>query len=1085
MLCIWLVSRASFSQDLQRLRQGREDTPHDQDLLNRVLRLFTSHATSQEDAHKLAKRLFVRMLDVEETISRDVQVALYILRSHILLDEKQDWSAWDTLVQAGHDLVESRGRYEASDLVRLLQSRKISLSESLLPVVKNRYMEWLLAYTSTFSIPGPCFETLPIDTAWTELHVLSRQNGTTEQDVEAQLACYHEWESLASRTYEDGYSAKDVAAIGYRVIIVGGPGAGKSTLSRKVTHDLTALEELVMWVHLPDVISRHRSGININTALVDTATDGFDAPLAAREALFAEVDCLIADGLDECGSSIMTMVEALQRWASARPSTRIVIMTRPVGYESKFFPDWEHYELLPLTKMQVERTSQQIITALAPNTPMTIGEKVGRFQVQLEGSWIASLANRSPLLLGFLIQLSLADISLAQQRASLYEQILDLWRVSLPQGQEWQIAQLDAILAWRSLELLGWFFIFPENGQITRTHDQLVRRLSQQLAHEMDIQPLQASAKVNICLQFWHERGVLDCLRIGHKEVYTFVHQTFGEYAAGRYLASLEAADIQQWVQNKCNDARWREPLLLAAGSGAAEVIVETLLTIDESDQATLALLLAAAALAEAPLSADTLATSVVERLMDCLVSSEPSVAYDAAEQGAGLAARRPDLFAPHLQSLFQHPQQWTRLSAMYLVLVAGDMCIDIERLETFLDDLCVAPTAIKRGRWVFTSEWDMHNEVVVLGAEALARLCPNAATKERLQTIYDCHSISIGTQEKLRRILFNLGHYAFIEEREKGEVERILNRFARGDQRDQKILETILRLTSSPFTSGKKRRKLKALALLIYALRVPKSDVRHWDVLNRLDDVKAIEAVLSGYIAALQLNKEELAEDAAWALAELHRMSQSGVVHTSLLSLLPKFPVSPEIHVVDYIDIRVQDLIRALQHPSAIIGRGAAQLLARAGKGKEEIASLLLTSNDGQLLGIIAEIAALLWGIEARPLLIKRLEQGYTLGSNWLIEELPHLAGDHRDQQFQRVLLDALKADDPYITINAVHALEELDILLLRDMTSELQTALVYWAKRGEGGKAKTFYVAHDCSTCRIAPGNAHAHVAQLLSRL
>ena len=959
---------------------------------------------------------------------------------------------------------------------------------SLSPDVKSRYQSWLSANTATFRIPGPSGVSLPIEAAWTELHVLSKQDATMPQDAEGLLIRYHEWERFASRADKDGYNAKDVAEIGYRVVITGGPGAGKSTLCRKLAHDLTNLEDVVIKIDLPSLANRIQNRINITTALVDISTDGFDAPFEVREALLAQADCLIADGLDECGDLVVLVAEALQRWATAHPFTRIVVTSRPIGYEIACFPEWEHYDLMPLTKDQVSSSSRELIQALASGVT-TVEKQVARFQEQLENNHIASLAARNPLLLGFLIQLSLDGEDLAQQRAGLYEQILNLWRVSLPQGRTWQVPQPDVLLAWRSLELIGWSLLSSEKGRPIRTRDQLVRHIGQRLAQEMGIRPLQASAIASDSLQFWHERGVLDHFPIGHQEIYTFVHATFHEYVAGRYLTSLDWPEIQKQVRTKYRDARWREPILLAAGCGAVEVIVEILLEIDTKDeQATSALLLAVAALTESPSAPEALSRSVADRLTTRLTSSSPAVAYEAARQGVILVKKMPDFFVSLLPPLFQHPQQWTHLSALYLALQAEEVRLDADEIEAFLNILSANPLPRRRG--AFSLEWDLQNKMLLLGAETLARRRPDARTKDLLQGLYDNkHLISYGTHKKLRRVLLDLGCDEFIEERDRPEIEKakkyIFDWPGYGADADRKVLETILRLTSSPFPSTQKRRKLRALAVLLYSLYVPEAAIQDWYVLRQLDDAQAIEAVLSGYITALQLDKEELAQDAAWALGELQKIHQSKMVGRSLLSLLPRFPVNPEIPKLDSLRVRVSDLIRALHHPSSIIVNGAAQLLAATGEGKEEIASLLFTSDNTQLLAIIAEIASPLWGMEARTLLMKRLNQGYTSGSWWLIEALPSLPGEHTDQQFQQTLLQALQAGDPRIAIAGVHALQKLDISLLRGMLLALQSALLYWTEQGERGKVGSFYIADDCLTCRTEPDNACTHVSQLLDRL
>src|SRR5260370_7523471 len=114
-----------------------------------------------------------------------------------------------------------------------------------------------------------------------------------EQDIEELLSRYNEWEVFASHADREGYNAKDVAEIGYRVVITGGPGAGKSTLCRKLAHDLTDLDEVVLWIDLPSLANRIQGRINITPALFDIPTTGFHPPFYKRNPLTSHASFLL------------------------------------------------------------------------------------------------------------------------------------------------------------------------------------------------------------------------------------------------------------------------------------------------------------------------------------------------------------------------------------------------------------------------------------------------------------------------------------------------------------------------------------------------------------------------------------------------------------------------------------------------------------------------------------------------------------------------------------------------------------------------------------------------------------------------
>ena len=152
----------------------------------------------------------------------------------------------------------------------------------------------------------------------------------------------------------------------------------------------------------------------------------------------------------------------------------------------------------------------------------------------------------------------------------------------------------------------------------------------------------------------------------------------------------------------------------------------------------------------------------------------------------------------------------------------------------------------------------------------------------------------------------------------------------------------------------------------LIYALDVPKTGVTQWDVLYRLDDVTAVEAVLSGFIQVYKINPKELALDAAWALAKVQEGLRNDRLDTALLQLLPQIPV--KLHLPQDLNLNVSTpaLVRGLNHPSAIIAGGAAYLLI-IGVRREELENVFQQMNqeirmNEQMKIIIARVVSYIW---------------------------------------------------------------------------------------------------------------------------
>jgi energy-coupling factor transporter ATP-binding protein EcfA2 len=145
-----------------------------------------------------------------------------------------------------------------------------------------------------------------------------------------------------------------------RVVIVGAPGSGKTTL---VAHLATeaAMERLHKsvgakrrWV--PFVVRVHSLGERqvIDEQTIADAIPRCDIDLV-RDVLRDGRALVLVDGLDEATGGIANLLPSLQAFAAAYPASRIVATTRPSGPEAAHVevPGFASTTLLPMTRDEV------------------------------------------------------------------------------------------------------------------------------------------------------------------------------------------------------------------------------------------------------------------------------------------------------------------------------------------------------------------------------------------------------------------------------------------------------------------------------------------------------------------------------------------------------------------------------------------------------------------------------------------------------------------------------------------------------------------------------------------------------------
>lgn len=326
-----------------------------------------------------------------------------------------------------------------------------------------------------------------------------------------------------------------------RIVILGGPGTGKSTLLKYFVGNRaqTAMKDLQaplpIYVALPEF---GRSGKTFKSYLLDTLQDLLidDAFVEVLWQKIQQGQALIClDSLDEVANGQTDMVHKINALiASAHPQTTCVISSRFTDFKKGQFLSSHtmEWELLPLDHSLCQKLAARLLPELQQLMPQTGASDPKAFLKTLEMHPRIATWGKNPLLFSLAAILYVRRGRLPESRKELYLQVIDAIIELREPALEWRVTLREIFGA------LAYKLLTEQKGRTFSVTDliTLLRYIRQEQGENWHVEDIARRLR-NV--------GLLETVGQGS---FSFLHQTFQEYLAGYYVALLPSPRAEQAV---------------------------------------------------------------------------------------------------------------------------------------------------------------------------------------------------------------------------------------------------------------------------------------------------------------------------------------------------------------------------------------------------------------------------------------------------------------------------------------------------------------------------------------------------------